>query len=314
MGKEPLVTVLTSTYNHARFIGNCVRSVLAQTYQDWEQVIIDDGSTDCTEKIVRGFKDERIVYIRQNHVGIHRLSETYNRGLKQARGALIAILEGDDMFPRRKLELQVNSLSDGAILSFGKVQTVNQDGKVLGVTPTNCKRFLKMTDWLTPLIVHDYVTAGTTMIKREALMKVGGFIQPPNTGAVDYSTFLELALNGKFRFVDEVLGIWVKHGGNQSDSNLYCNVINDYSIPFCKAHGIPVPWKALSRQRGKDLFHVGRHQLLNGERRKALKTFGRAFKLGSTFDKVKALGGMVVSVSGVDLEQVAGKLGRPMER
>ncbi len=311
---EPFVTVFTPTYNHARFIGNNIRSVLAQTYRDWEQVIVDDGSTDDTEKIARGFKDERIHYIRQKHVGVHRLSETYNRGLKQARGSLIAILEGDDMFPRRKLELQVNSLSDGAILSFGKVLIVNQDRKVLGTMPLDSKHFLEMTDWLTPLLVYDYIPAGTTMIRKDALLKVGGFTQPPNTVYVDYSTFLELALIGRFRFIDEVLGIWVKHGGNYSDSNLYSNVTDKYSIPFCKAHGIPVPWKALSRQKGKDLFHIGRHQLLSGERRKALKTFNRAFKLGSTFDKLKSLGGMAASVCGVDLERVTGKLGRPTER
>lgn len=314
MGKEPRVTVLTPTYNHARFIGNCIRSVLSQTYRDWEQIIVDDGSTDDTEKIVRGFKDERIVYIRQRHVGVHRLSETYNLGLKQARGSIIAILEGDDMFPRRKLELQVGSLSDGVVLSFGKCIEVNPDGKILGMDPQNFKQFTDMTDWLSPLLVFDYVPAGTTMIKKEALLKVGGFTQPPNTVYVDYSTFLELALIGKFRFVDEVLGIWVKHGGNYSDSNLYGNVTDKYSIPFCKAHGIPVPWKALSRQKGKDLFHIGRHHLLRGERKKAVKAFECAFKLGSTFDKVKALGGMAVSVCGVDLERVARKLGRPTER
>ena len=52
MMKTPLVTVLTTTYNHSKFIANCIRSVLAQTYDNWEQVIVDDGSTDNTGEIV----------------------------------------------------------------------------------------------------------------------------------------------------------------------------------------------------------------------------------------------------------------------
>jgi glycosyltransferase involved in cell wall biosynthesis len=314
MMKTPLVTVLTTTYNHSKFIADCIGSVLAQTYDNWEQVIVDDGSTDRTGEIVNEFDDERIVYVRQKHVGVHRLSETYNRGLKLAKGNFIAILEGDDMYPRRKLELQVDSLAEDAVLSFGKCVIINQDKKYLGTMPLNFKQYMGMTNWLQPLLVYDYIPGVTVMARKEALIKVGGFIQPPNTVYVDYSTFLELALIGKFRFVNEILGIWVKHGDNYSDSNLFSNVTNKYSIPFCKSHGIPIDWKALSEQMGKDLFHIARHQLLSGEREEAVRNFKRSFKLGSVFGKFKSLGGITVSITGLDLEKIAGKLGRPTER
>jgi glycosyltransferase involved in cell wall biosynthesis len=312
--KTPLVTVLTTTYNHSEFIANCIRSVLAQTYDNWEQIIVDDGSTDNTGKIVEGFDDERIVYVRQKHVGVHRLSETYNHGLKLAKGELIAILEGDDMFPRRKLELQIDSLADDTILSFGKCIEIKKDGKFLGINPPNFKRFIGMTDWLRPLIVYDYITGGTVMVKKEALIKIGGFIQPPNTAYVDYSTYLELALIGKFKFVNEILGIWVRHRDSYSDSNLFSNVTNKYSIQFCKKHGIPIDWKALSQQQGRDLFHIARHQLLDGNKKEAMKNFKRSFRLVPILGKFKSLGGMVASTIGLDLERMAGSLGRPTER
>jgi glycosyltransferase involved in cell wall biosynthesis len=314
MMKTPLVTVLTTTYNHSKFIADCIRSVLAQTYDNWEQVIVDDGSTDNTEEIVSEFDDERIVYVRQKHVGIHRLSETYNRGLKLAKGDFIAILEGDDMYPKCKLELQIDSLAEDAILSFGKCVIINQDKKYLGTMPLKFKQYVGMTDWLRPLLVYDYIPGVTVMVKKEALIRVGGFIQPPNTVYVDYSTYLELALIGKFRFVNGILGIWVKHGDNYSDSNFFSSVTNKYSIPFCKRHSIPIDWKALSEQMGKDLFHIARHQLLNGKREEAVKNFKRAFKLGSVFGKFKSSGGIMASMIGLDLEKVAGKLGRPTER
>ena len=320
--KTPLVTVLTTTYNHSKFITDCIRSVLAQTYDNWEQVIVDDGSTDNTEEIVKEFDDERIVYVRQKHVGVHRLAETYNRGLKLSRGEFIAVLEGDDMFPRRKLELQVPSFTDDdVVLSFGKCVLVNQDKKVLGMWPLNGNRFIGMTDWLTPLLVNYYITGGTVMLRRDPLQKIGGFSQPFGTVAVDYSTYLELALIGKFRFVNEVLGVWRKHGESFSDSVLYkgmnahvSDVALQYVIPFCRKHGLPIDWKALSQQKGRDLFHVGRHQLLHGNKREALQDFKQSFKLSSVFGKCKSVGGMAASLMGVDLEKVAGRLGRPTER
>jgi len=312
--QTPLVTVLTTTYNHSKFIGNCIRSVLAQTYKNWEQIIVDDGSIDNTGDIVKEFDDERIVYVLQKHVGVHRLSETYNHGLNLARGSLIAVLEGDDMYPKRKLELQVDSLADDVVLSFGKCVEINQDGKFLGIDPPNFKQFIGMTDWLRPLIVYDYITGGTVMAKKEALMKIGGFIQPPNTAYVDYSTYLELALIGKFRFVNEILGIWVRHKDSYSDSNLFSNVTNKYSIQFCKKHGIPIDWKAMSEQMGRDLFHIARHQLLDGNKREAMKNFKLSFQLVPMLGKFKSLGGMAASTIGLDLERIAQSLGRPTER
>ena len=322
MVKTPLVTVLTTTYNHSKFIADCIRSVLAQTYANWEQVIVDDGSTDGTEEIIKEFDDERIVYVKQEHVGVQRLSETCNRGLRLAKGDLIAILEGDDMFPKRKLELQLGSLDDGAVLSFGKCVIVNQDKRVLGITPVNAKHYLSVTDWLKPLLIHDYITAVTTVMRKDALIKIGGFIQPQNTSAVDYSTFLELALVGKFSFVNEILGIWVKHGDNYSDRGLssfdtnktFSDVAMRYSIPFCKRHGIPVDWQALSRQMGNDVFHVARHQLLDGKREEAFTNFKRAFRMSSTGGKFKSMAGIAICKFGLDLEVIAGMLGRPTER
>ena len=312
--KLPLVTVLTPTYNHSRFIEDCIRSLLAQSFQDWEQIIIDDGSTDDTREKACGFHDERITYIYQNHVGLERLSETYNRGLRLARGEYVAILEGDDMWPKRKLELQLNNLDDDTVLSFGKCLLVDQFHKCLGVVPVNPKRYRDVVDWLSPLLVSDYIVALTVMMRKDALEKIGGFIQPAGGGAVDYSTFLELALVGRFKFVNEVFGIWVKHGDNYSDRNLYSSVVNNYGLTFCKSHGIPVDWKQVGEQMGRDLFHVGRHQLLNGERYAAQRNFKRSFKLSSISGKVKALMGYALSMTKMNFERFAGIVGRPTEK
>jgi glycosyltransferase involved in cell wall biosynthesis len=311
---SPLITVLTPTYNHEKFIGNCVRSVLSQTFNDWEQIIVDDGSTDNTEPVIEKFDDERIRYVRQSHVGIEKLSETYNRGLKMARGKLIAILEGDDMFPKKKLELQACSLDGDTVLSFGRYILVDENHKYLGYFPLNSRRYLRTTDWLSPLLVSCFISSPTVMIKKDALLKVGGFIQPVGSNCVDQATYLELALVGKFKFIDETLGIWVKHGDNWSDRNLNSITFLNYGLTFCRKHNIPIDWKAIRAQHGRDLFHIGRHQLLNGMRAEASLNFKQSFTLSSASGKVKALVGLGMSKTRMDFEGIANWLGRPTER
>jgi len=67
---EPFVTIITPTYNHEKFIGQCIESVLAQTYPHWEQIIIDDGSIDHTREVVLRYRDNRIKYVYQENLGI----------------------------------------------------------------------------------------------------------------------------------------------------------------------------------------------------------------------------------------------------
>ena len=102
--RQPHVTVAMITYNHEKFVGDAVRSILAQTYADFELVIVDDGSTDATAEVIRGLRDERIVYLRQENQGP---SEARNTALRVARGTLIAQMSGDDVAEPARLERQV---------------------------------------------------------------------------------------------------------------------------------------------------------------------------------------------------------------
>jgi len=102
-----LVSIITPTYNHENFIGKCIESVLAQTYQHWEQIIVDDGSDDDTKQTIAKYHDKRIKYIKQENKGIWRLNETYNTALKHSNGEIISILEGYDFWPPDKLEKQL---------------------------------------------------------------------------------------------------------------------------------------------------------------------------------------------------------------
>ena len=107
MNSLPLISIITPTYNHEKFIGPCIESVLKQAYQNWEQIVIDDGSTDRTAEVVRGFADPRIRYVHQENKGLEALAHTYNLALSICNGEFIAILVGKFRIIRRFFAIAV---------------------------------------------------------------------------------------------------------------------------------------------------------------------------------------------------------------
>lgn len=105
--EQPLVSVIMPCYNGERFIAEAIESVLGQTYQNWELIIINDGSTDNSEKIIKELlnKDNRIRYIKNNkNKGI---PATRNVGIKASKGEYIALLDQDDFWMKEKLKIQM---------------------------------------------------------------------------------------------------------------------------------------------------------------------------------------------------------------
>jgi glycosyltransferase involved in cell wall biosynthesis len=110
MNDKPLFTVAMATYNRAHLLPRAVNSVLRQTYQNFEVVIVDDGSTDNTEETCRSFGDNRILYHKQRpNKGV---LAARNRGLELARGEYIGILDDDDELSPQALEVAVGKLAE----------------------------------------------------------------------------------------------------------------------------------------------------------------------------------------------------------
>jgi len=106
MEANPIVSIITPCYNYGRFLSETLDSLLTQTYENWECIIINDGSTDETEEVALKFKglDNRFKYIYQKNKG---LSGARNAGLLQAKGKYIQLLDADDLLEKDKLSLQV---------------------------------------------------------------------------------------------------------------------------------------------------------------------------------------------------------------
>lgn len=128
----PAVSVVMPAHNARRFIGAAIESVVAQTIDDWELIVVDDASTDGTADIVQAFAwgDSRIRYIRnQCNVGV---ASTRNRALEMARGRYVAFLDSDDLWMPGKLQAQVTFLdtTEGTV-SYGSYRRIDEDGRFL---------------------------------------------------------------------------------------------------------------------------------------------------------------------------------------
>lgn len=141
MKKNPTVSVIIPTHNRANLIGKAIDSVLDQTCQDFEIIVIDDGSTDNTAEIVKGFDDFKIHYI--SHELNRGTSAARNTGIKASRGEYIALLDSDDEWLPEKLDRQVEVLQDepsevGVV--YSDVLYIDENGKNMNRKLCNPKK------------------------------------------------------------------------------------------------------------------------------------------------------------------------------
>ena len=105
-----LVSIIMPSYNTGKFIKETINSVLNQTYNNWELIIVDDCSTDDTEKIVNTIKDNRIKFLKNNTNSGAAISR--NRAIKEAKGKWIAFLDSDDLWKKEKIEKQIRFMKE----------------------------------------------------------------------------------------------------------------------------------------------------------------------------------------------------------
>ncbi|WP_417859709.1 glycosyltransferase family 2 protein [Winogradskyella sediminis] len=129
---QPLVSIITPMYNNANVIEKTIRSVLKQTYSNWELLLVDDASTDEIETVLKPYvdKDSRIkLFVHKNNEGA---AKARNLGTKMAKGNYIAFLDADDLWESHKLQLQVAQLkSNNTDVCYGSYEWVDSNGKSL---------------------------------------------------------------------------------------------------------------------------------------------------------------------------------------
>lgn len=109
MSSTPLISVIVPVFNGERYIQECIESILLQTHENWELIIVNDGSTDSTEEVVKKITDHRIKYLKQDNTGV---SGAKNFGISEMHGDYFCFLDGDDILPEDSLQLRLDGFYD----------------------------------------------------------------------------------------------------------------------------------------------------------------------------------------------------------
>ena len=135
---DDLVSIIMPSWNTGKFIAESIESVLAQTYENWELLIVDDCSTDNTDEVVAAFHDPRIRYFKNESNSGAAL--TRNRAMREARGEWIAFLDSDDLWLPEKLEKQIAFMkNNGYVFSYHDYEKIDEESAPLNIYVTGPK-------------------------------------------------------------------------------------------------------------------------------------------------------------------------------
>jgi glycosyltransferase involved in cell wall biosynthesis len=244
----PKISVIIPLYNHGKYIEEAVNSVLTQSFADFELIIINDGSADNSEDVVRNIKDDRIRYFYQENQGAHK---TINRGIQLAKGEYITILNSDDVYYANRLEEFLKILeSDSSINAvFSHIEFINDQGNSIkykigaednwkGHDPETSLKGEKNI-FLALLSGNFLVTTSNLFCRKSVFDNLGLFSNLKY--AHDYEFFLKLCYSYKVFIVEKALLKYRIHETNTVKENeaavsfevgiVLANVFLTYDIP-----------------------------------------------------------------------------------
>jgi glycosyltransferase involved in cell wall biosynthesis len=269
------VSVITPTYNRARFLPAAVASVLSQTFGDFELIIVDDGSEDNTPDVLKPFlADRRVRYVYQENKG---QSHARNLALKQATGDFIAFLDSDDVWARDKLEKQLavfraNSEVD---IVHGDEATINEQGSVVSLQ--NMRRYSgRITRYL---LADNSVSITTALVRRRCFDEMGGFDTSVGV-ADDYELWLRFSAKYRFQYIPEIVAAYRIMENQISSNKIKRFETNEVIIDrFLKQYGNVITPR--ERRIGVSKFYCRKARYYAGikQRRIAAGALLRAFSL-----------------------------------
>lgn len=246
---QPLVSIIMTTYNRADLIGAAITSVLAQTYQNWELLILDDASTDDTKAVVTPYhtNDPRIHYLpAAQNLGI---TPNRNRGLEVAAGQYIAVLDSDDLWiDTAKLARQVAFLENHPdhVLVGTMVRVIDREG-----APTGTFRYGTTNAEIRRRILGRNQFTHSAIMWRRSGAAAGVRYSPDVAIWEDYELILHLGGLGKLANLGETMTAYRRHEGNISKSakkkgvRTHLDIIKKYRRDY--PHYLPALLKGYAR-------------------------------------------------------------------
>jgi len=203
----PKVSIIIPTYNRADFLPQALESIFAQTYQNFEVIVSDDGSTDNTKEVIQQYGD-RVNYLKNNHSGLPSVAR--NTAIKLANGKYIAFLDSDDVWLPDKLKIQVDAIENNLRLGLvcSNAFLTNSDGKEsnqLYQFPGKGSSGSVFLD----LLKNNFVITSSVMLRRDTLGKVGNFSEAKELQVgEDYALWLNIALDWEVEYLESPLIVY----------------------------------------------------------------------------------------------------------
>lgn len=223
-----MVSIIVPTYNREKVIGRAIQSILRQSYENYEIIIVDDGSIDRTQEIISRIKDDRIRYIRlEQNQGV---AHARNFGIQEAKYDYVAFCDSDDEWLPDKLQKQMVKLM-GALEQVGlvycRVSGIDRNGSDRYIwPPESWRKDMLEGDIFQSLLIRNTIANMAILAKKECLVQAGGFRESLRC-LEDWEFFLRIAKDWMIEMVDEVLVEAYKTAGSVSTN------VSGYLITRC---------------------------------------------------------------------------------
>lgn len=217
----PFISIIIPTYNHANYISKALKSVMNQSFQDWEAIVIDNQSVDETRKIIKSFNDSRIRYLRISNNGI--VAKSRNAGVKFAKGKWIAFLDSDDWWKKNKLKMCYEIIKQKNDIDFiyHDLRVINNENSLFNLRKIKGRK-LKEPIIIDLLLNGNPISNSSVVVKKDLLKKVGLIDENKRLiAAEDYNTWLKISkITNNFLYLPYCLGYYLKHSNNLSNKNM----------------------------------------------------------------------------------------------
>lgn len=256
------VSVVIPTYNSARYIGAAVESVLAQSFTDFEVIVVDDGSTDSTSEVIAKFRSP-VRYVRQRNAGV---AEARNRGIRESGGYYVAFLDADDTWLSTKLGRQVAALRQSSqYRACYSAYTVCDEALNRLVVQRNLRRGPALEE----LLLRGNIIGNCSVLCERALFSVVGGFDSDLSQCADWDMWIRLATVTEFLYLDEPLVNYRQHGSSMSrrpdllERDSVRVLEKGFSLPAVPAAVLAQRRTALGRNYmvlAGTYFHAGRYR------------------------------------------------------
>ena len=246
MESSTLVSVILPTYNRAKLLPRAIKSVLAQTYTNWELIVWDDGSTDNTREIINSYNDVRLKYYYDKN---HGVSYARNRAINISQGKYLAFLDSDDQWVDEKLSTQVEVMNSHPHIDVLFTDFLNIDiakktkylvferylsaMKLLDVERIDDGLFIIKDGFLESLAVENFIATDSVILRRELLERTGCFTEGLRNFE-DFELWWRMGLSGVcFAYLSKFYVTRYKPSGSLSSAGILTRENNIMGLDIC---------------------------------------------------------------------------------